>query len=96
MKNKKAIASSIASLGMVLGIASGEAVAQMSHSMDRMQPYISDRTGQFQLIEQPLRNKIIVTVGGLGLIGLELWWFLLSKPKSANAIADDGKTKVKQ
>lgn len=83
MKKKKAIvrfqvhetiATSIVSLGLVLGIA-GNAVAQMQLSR-------SDRTGQFQPIEQPLRNKIIVTVGGLGLIGLELWWFLLSKPKS--------------
>jgi plastocyanin domain-containing protein len=83
MINRKAIASSIVSLGMVLGIASGEAVAQMPHQM-------SDRTGQFQRIEQPLRNKIIVTVGGLGLIGLELWWFLASKSKSARAIATAG------
>jgi plastocyanin domain-containing protein len=72
MMNKIAIAS----LGMVLGIASGNSFAQMPHQM-------SDRTGQFQPIEQPLSNKIIVTVGGLGLIGLELWWFLFSKPKSA-------------
>ncbi len=50
--------------------------------MKAMQLSRSERTGQFQPIEQPLRNKIIVTVGGLGLIGLELWWFLLSKPKS--------------
>jgi plastocyanin domain-containing protein len=90
MMNRKAIASSIASLGMVLGIASGEAVAQMPHSMEQMQPSQSDRTGQFQRIEQPLSNKILVTVGGLGLIGLELWWFLLSKPKSAKAIATEG------
>jgi plastocyanin domain-containing protein len=78
MINKKAIASSFASLGMMLGIASGEAVAQMLHQM-------SDRSGPFQRLEQPLSNKIIVTVGGLGLIGLELWWFLASKPKSRQA-----------
>jgi plastocyanin domain-containing protein len=83
MKNKKAIASSVASLGIMLGIASGNAVAQIPHEM-------SDRTGQFQPIEQPLRNKIMVTIGGLGLIGLELWWFLLSKPKSRQAIATEG------
>ena len=77
----------IASLGIVLGIVSGKAVAQMPHNMNEMQPSQSEQTGQFQPIEQPLSNKIIVTVGGLGLIGLELWWFLLSKPKSAKAIA---------
>ncbi|WP_370304169.1 cupredoxin domain-containing protein [Pleurocapsa sp. CCALA 161] len=75
---------------MVLGIASGNAVAQMPHNMKEMQPSQRDQTGQFQPIEQPLRNKIIVTVGGLGLIGLELWWFLASKPKSAKAIAQGG------
>lgn len=77
----------IASLGIVLGIVSGKAVAQMPHNMNEMQPSQREQTGQFQPIEQPLSNKIIVTVGGLGLIGLELWWFLLSKPKSAKAIA---------
>jgi len=89
MVNRKAIASSIASLGMVLGIASGEAVAQMPHNMKEMQPSQNEQTG-FQRIEQPLSNKIIVTVGGLGLIGLELWWFLASKPKSAQAITTEG------
>jgi plastocyanin domain-containing protein len=81
----KPIANSIASLGMVLGIASGEAVAQMPHNMKEMQPSQNEQTEQFQRIEQPLSNKIIVTVGGLGLIGLELWWFLGSKPKSVQA-----------
>lgn len=81
----KPIASSITSLGMILGIASGEAVAQMPHSMERMQPSQNEQTEQFQPIEQPLSNKILVTVSGLGLIGLELWWFLASKPKSRQA-----------
>jgi plastocyanin domain-containing protein len=80
----------IVSLGMVLGIASSNAVAQMPHNMKEMQPSQREQTGQFQPIEQPLRNKIIVTVGGLGLIGLELWWFLLSKPKSAKATTQGG------
>ncbi|MBW4536376.1 MAG: cupredoxin domain-containing protein [Pleurocapsa minor HA4230-MV1] len=82
---REAIASGIVGLGMVLGIASGKAVAQMPHNMNEMQPSQREQTGQFQPIEQPLSNKIIVTVGGLGLIGLELWWFLLSKPKLAKA-----------
>ena len=82
---REAIANGIVSLGMVLGIASSNAVAQMPHNMNEMQPSQREQTGQFQPIEQPLSNKIIVTVGGLGLIGLELWWFLASKPKSAKA-----------
>jgi plastocyanin domain-containing protein len=55
-----------------------------------MQPSQTESTGQFQRIAQPIGNKIAVTLGGLGLIGLELWWFLLSKPKSARAIAQGG------
>jgi plastocyanin domain-containing protein len=36
---------------------------------------------QFRRIEQPLSLKIGVTIGGLALISLELWWFLFSKTK---------------
>jgi hypothetical protein len=76
MVNKTALIVSIISLGLVLGIASGETAAQTSHQTHSVQ------TNQFQRIDQPLGNKVAVTLGGLGLIGLELWWFLLSKPKS--------------
>jgi len=38
----------------------------------------------FQRIEQPLSVKIFVTVSGMGLIGLELWWFLLSNNQTNN------------
>lgn len=40
---------------------------------------------QLRIIEQPLSTKILVTASGLALIGLELWWFLLSKPKAKKA-----------
>lgn len=36
----------------------------------------SSQSQQFERIEQPLGVKVAVTLGGLGLIGLELWWFL--------------------
>jgi hypothetical protein len=40
---------------------------------------------QFQRIEQPWGTRLIVTAGGVSLIGLELWWFIFSKSKgSAN------------
>jgi plastocyanin domain-containing protein len=88
MVNKSAIASAIASLGLALGMTSGEAVAQMPHAgMQHPEP---ERTSQFERIEQPLWLKGAVTVGGLGLIGLELWWFLLSKPKSQKAKTERG------
>lgn len=84
MVNKTTIIGSIASLGFVFGIISGVAVAQMPHDMSKMQPNI-EQPGQFRRIEQPLENKVAVTLAGLGLISLELWWFLISKPKSRQA-----------
>ncbi|MFP4133241.1 MAG: hypothetical protein ACLFQP_04690 [Halothece sp.] len=36
---------------------------------------------RFQKVEQPLTVKLLVTAGGVGLIGLELWWFLGSGNK---------------
>lgn len=42
-------------------------------------------TNHFRQIEQPLPVKVGVTLGGVALIGLELWWFLFSKPKAKKA-----------
>lgn len=88
MVKKTAIVTSLASLGLLLGLASDRAFAQMSH--EEMQPSPTGPTEPFQQIEQPIGNKLAVTLGGLGLIGLELWWFLLSKPKSQKAVAASG------
>ena len=90
MVNKTAIIGSIASLGLGIGIASGVAVAQMPHEMNERHSSNTEQTAQFRRIEQPLGNKVAVTLGGLGLIGLELWWFLLSKPKSRQATTQGG------
>lgn len=46
----------------------------------------SSQSLQFRYIEQPLGHKVAVTLSGLGLIGLEVWWFLLSKPKSQKIV----------
>jgi plastocyanin domain-containing protein len=86
MLNKKLIIGSVASLGLMLGIASGEVAAQMPHQISSE----TAPTTQFRRIEQPLALKISVTAGGIALIGLELWWFLLSKPKSQKAEANHG------
>ncbi len=86
--NKIAIISSVASLGLIFGITSNKAVAQMSH--EQMQPSQRQQTSQFRRMEQPIWAKAAVTAGGLGLIGLELWWFLLSKPKSQKAQSKQG------
>jgi plastocyanin domain-containing protein len=79
---KKAVIGSLVSLGFTFGVASGKADSQMTHSMPSSE---NSQTNQFHRIEQPLWVKGAVTVGGLGLIGLEIWWFLLSKPKSQKA-----------
>ncbi|MBG1271826.1 cupredoxin domain-containing protein [Nostoc sp. WHI] len=82
----KTIIGSIATLGLVFGVISGKTVAQMSHEM----PVSEKSQTKFQPIEQPLWVKGTVTGVGLALIGLETWWFLLSKPKSQKAEAHDG------
>lgn len=78
----------ITAFGILLGITSGGAFAQTPH--DEHHTEQTEQTGEFQRIDQPLWLKGAVTVGGLGLIGLELWWFLLSKPKSRKASTQGG------
>ncbi|CAD5928567.1 hypothetical protein PCC9214_01130 [Planktothrix tepida] len=50
-----------------------------------MESHSEPSNNQFRTIEQSLSTKMVVTAGGLALIGLELWWFLLSKPKAKKA-----------
>ncbi|MEB3312965.1 MAG: hypothetical protein VKL98_02355 [Cyanobacteriota bacterium] len=69
----------LAMLTLALPLVSG-APAQLNHEAT-----VPTATGQFQRLEQPLWSKVAVTSAGLGLIGLELWWFLLSKPRSGQA-----------
>jgi len=76
----------LAGCGFLLGAISGAIAAE-----SQMGEMGNDAPkSQFQRIEQPLSNRAIVTVGGLGLIGLELWWFLFSKPKSRQAATTRG------
>ncbi|MEG3437284.1 cupredoxin domain-containing protein [Pannus brasiliensis CCIBt3594] len=88
MVKKIALAGAIAGLGLVFGTVAPGAVAEMSG--DGAHPSGEGFTGGFQRVEQPIANKIAVTLGGLGLIGLELGWFLWSKPKSRRATAREG------
>ncbi|AFZ07213.1 hypothetical protein Osc7112_2805 [Oscillatoria nigro-viridis PCC 7112] len=87
MLGRKTIIGTIASLGVVLAMLSGEGIAQNTHETH---PTQTQQKSQFHRIEQPLSNKILVTWAGIGLISLELWWFLLSKPKSQKAITASG------
>jgi len=79
---------SVAAIGILIGIVPSQAIAQESNA--EMRHSTTENAGQFQRIEQPLWAKVAVTTGGLGLIGLELWWFLLSKPKSRKATTQSG------
>lgn len=63
----------ITSLGLLLEMTLGVQAAEM--------PANPSGHSQFYSIEQPLELKIVVTIGGLALIGLELWWFLFSETK---------------
>jgi plastocyanin domain-containing protein len=77
--NLNSLATLTLALSLSLSLASGS-FAQINHD-DRTLPL----TSQFQRLEQPLWAKVAVTSAGLGLIGLELWWFLLSQPRSGQA-----------
>ncbi|MEH2120658.1 hypothetical protein [Nostoc sp.] len=48
-------------------------------TLAEMPAHSSEQTSQFHRIEQPLGLKVGVAIGGLALIGLELWWFLVYK-----------------
>ncbi|MGG6297791.1 cupredoxin domain-containing protein [Leptolyngbya sp. AN02str] len=86
MSYQSIMVSSITSLGLLLG-SSSVVIAQM-HGDTHQTP--TEQTETFRQIEQPLWLKGIVTVGGLGFIGLELWWFLYSKPKPRQATTQGG------
>jgi len=45
----------------------------------------TNQDSRFQTIQQPLTVKLLVTAGGIGLIGLELWWFLFSEKTAKKA-----------
>ncbi len=89
MVTKSAI---IATIGISIGLISSGAIAQTMR--EHKQSNTTTPTSEFQRIEQPLSNKLLITVGGLSLIGLELWWFLFSKPKSLKAETKKGVQEV--
>ncbi|MEL7037371.1 MAG: hypothetical protein AAFO04_17380 [Cyanobacteria bacterium J06592_8] len=45
---------------------------------------------KFHQIQQPVPIKIAVTTAGLGLMGLEIWWFMFSKSKAKKASPNQG------
>ncbi len=81
MLKKATFFGTLVGIGFLLGAISG-AIASQKMSDDHNMQTETSKTTEFKAIEQPLMNKVLVTVGGIGLIGAEIWWFVLSKPKS--------------
>ncbi len=80
MHTKQKIWSVIISLVLILGI------SQYSYAKIAA----TESTDKFPRIEQPLPLKLLVTLGGLALIGTEIWWFLFSKTKAQKAKSHQG------
>ena len=78
---------SLLGLGFFLAITPNSALAEKEVEMPVS---AGEQTSKFQKIEQPLSLKLAVAVGGLGLIGAELWWFMFSKTKSQKARVERG------
>jgi plastocyanin domain-containing protein len=74
-------------VGTILSLAQVGDVAPM-----QMQPSTSDRS--FRQIEQPLAVKVVVVLGGLTLVGAELWWFLGRKQSKQQATQTNGVQEV--
>lgn len=72
----------LTSFSLLLGVATATQAQENSEN--------SPTQSDFRRIEQPLWSKALVTGGGVGLIGLEIWWFLLSQSKIGRAKGGDG------
>ena len=88
MFNKTKIYGSLAGLGFLLSLTPNIVLAQNVEV--EMPASAGEQTSQFQKIEQPISLKLAVALGGLGLIGAELWWFMFSKTKSQKARVEQG------
>lgn len=80
MKSNQVILTGLLSLGLILG----------NVQVSQAQMDMGQSSQKFSRIEQPLSLKILVSLGGLGLIGAEVWWFLFSKSKSKQATTNKG------
>lgn len=86
MATRQRMLGTLASLGFLVCTAPGAvsfAIDQKMISEIRSEMSATTATAQeFRRIDQPLSHRLGVTIGGLGLMGLELWWFLMSRLKS--------------
>jgi len=83
MANKRRVLAIGMGAGSFLG-----SVPSMTIAAESMHHAQSGVTSDLPAIEQPLSLKAGVTLGGFGLIGLELWWFLLSKTRPSQTKID--------
>lgn len=81
MFNRKNILNVIIVIGLLLATNSPKVIAKVSLEI----PISKQENVHFRRIEQPLGLKAAVALGGIGLIGLELWWFIFSKSKAVKA-----------
>ena len=80
MFNRSKLINSLAGLGFFIASTTNSVLAEKVEVETTAAK--SEPTSQLTKIEQPLSLKLIVTLGGLSLIGAELWWFVFSKNKS--------------
>ncbi len=88
MLNRNKIYGTVAGLSCFLALTTNSTLAQDLEV--EMPTSARESTSQFQKIEQPLSLKLAVALGGLGLIGAELWWFMFSKTQSQKAQTKQG------
>ncbi|WP_207088947.1 hypothetical protein [Phormidium pseudopriestleyi] len=67
---------------LAIALVSSSAATATSETRSEMPGHRQSQSQGLQKIEQPLPVKAGVIVGGVTLIGLELWWFLFSKKKT--------------
>jgi len=89
MLNQTKIFSILTGLGFFLALTTSSALAQQELAI-KMPTSAVEQTSQFKKIEQPLGLKLLVALGGLGLIGAELWWFMFSKTQPQKAQIKEG------
>lgn len=84
VSKKMFIWSSLIGAGLFLGSTSRLSATETSEG----------QFSQFRRIEQPFGLKVLVTTGGLALIGAELWWFLIGKTQAQQAQTNQGVQEV--
>lgn len=83
MNKKHFLSSGFLGFGLFLAV-----VTTATASPEMNNPNLGNQ--QFRPIDQPLSLKVGITLGGLALIGAELWWFMGKKAKIQQARINQG------